>query len=65
MQKGFQRAKALASKAGQAGEKATGNKLAEEFNRFISANVMDQITEVAKKAGVMDEATAEPISILS
>ena len=55
---GFQRAKALASRAGEIGEKATGNKLAEEFNRFISANVMDQITEFAKKAGVMDDATA-------
>lgn len=58
MKQGFQRAKTLASKAGEAGEKATGNKLAEEFNRFISANVMDQITEIAKKAGVMDEPTA-------
>lgn len=56
--KGFQRAKALAAAAGDTGEKWTGNKLAEEFNRFISANVMDQITEIAKKAGVMDDATA-------
>lgn len=55
-QNAFAKAKNLASKAGEIGEKATGNKLAEEFNRFISANVMDQITEVAKKAGIMDEA---------
>ena len=55
----FRRAKDLAGKAGEVGEKATGNKLAEEFNRFITANVMDQITEVAKKAGVMDDAQAK------
>ena len=54
----FRKAQALAAKAGTSGEKWTGNKLAEEFNRFVSANVMDQITEVAKKAGVMDEATS-------
>ena len=58
-QTAFKRAKELAAKAGTGGEKWTGNKLAEEFNRFISANVMDQITEVAKKAGVMDDATAK------
>lgn len=55
----FQRAKDLGEKAGTAGEKWTGNKLAEEFNRFLSANVMDQITEIAKKAGVMDEAQSK------
>ena len=50
----FARAKKLATK----GEKLTGNDLAEEFNRFISANVMDQITSVAIKHGLMDDATA-------
>lgn len=54
MNTAFARAKELGVK----GEKWTGNDLAEEFNRFISANVMDQITSVAIKHGVMDEATA-------
>lgn len=52
---GFLRGKSLS----EIGEKYTGNKLAEEFNRFISANVMDQITGIAIKAGIMDEATAK------
>ena len=54
MSAGFARAKSLA----EFGEKATGNKLAEELNRFISANVMDQITGLAIKHGLMDEKTA-------
>ena len=37
----------------ETGEKLTGNKWAEEFNRFISANVMDQITDVAVKKGLL------------
>ena len=40
------------------GEKATGNTLAEEFNRFVSAHVMKQITDLAVKHGVMDSKTA-------
>lgn len=40
------------------GEKLTGNELAEEFNRYISANVMDQITGLAVARGIMDDATA-------
>jgi hypothetical protein len=58
---GWQRAKALTAKlekAGEKGETLTGNKLAEEMNRFVSANVMDQITSLAVKRGIMDEATA-------
>lgn len=47
-----------ANKLVEKGEKWTGNKFAEELNRFVSANVMDQITSVAVKAGVMDEKTA-------
>jgi hypothetical protein len=50
----FGRAKLLAEK----GEKLSGNKLAEEFNRFISANVMDQLTGLGIKHGLIDEATA-------
>lgn len=45
----FNRAKELA----RAGEKFTGNTFAEEFNRFISANVMDQITSIAVRNGIM------------
>jgi hypothetical protein len=54
LQKGFAKAKDLA----RTGEKYTGNTLAEEFNRFISANVMDQLTSVGVKNGLIDEATA-------
>jgi hypothetical protein len=35
------------------------NAQAEAFNRFISANVMDQITSIAKANGLMDDATAK------
>lgn len=54
----FSRAKELAGDWADKGEKATGNKLSEEFNRFISANVMDQLTSLAVKRGLMDEKTA-------
>jgi len=40
------------------GERWTGNRLAEEFNRFVAADVMKQITDVAVNAGVMDSKTA-------
>jgi hypothetical protein len=40
-------------KAGDVGEKWTGNKMAEEFNRFIAADVMKQITDVAVDRGLM------------
>jgi hypothetical protein len=55
----FDRAKDLAGEAAAFGEKATGNKLAEELNRFISANVMDQITGLAVRHGLMDDKTAQ------
>lgn len=42
----------------QKGEKWTGNRMAEEMNRFVSANIMDKITSVAVKGGVMDQQTA-------
>lgn len=50
----FERAKSLAD----AGEKLTGNTFAEEFNRFISANVMDQITEVGVRNKLLSPAEA-------
>ena len=42
----------------QKGEKISGNSIAEEFNRFVAADVMRQITDVAVKHGVMDSKTA-------
>ena len=35
--------------AANTGEKWTGNRLAEEFNRFVAADVMKQITDIAVK----------------
>lgn len=48
----------LGKKLGDTGEKWTGNKIAEEMNRFTSANIMDQMTSIAVKHGIMDQATA-------
>jgi len=45
---------------GNTAERLTGNKVAEEFNRFLAADFMKQITEVAVKHGVMDEAATLP-----
>lgn len=44
--------------AANKGEKWTGNKLAEEFNRFIAAHSMKQMTDLAITHGVMDSKTA-------
>lgn len=43
---------------GDIGERVTGNKLAEEFNRFVSADMMKQVTDLAVKQGVMEESNA-------
>lgn len=60
MNSGFAKAKSLLMDDTQrVGEKLSGNKLAEEFNRFISADVMRQITDIGVKNGLMDEATAK------
>jgi hypothetical protein len=48
----FAKAKTLS----EVGEKATGNKLAEELNRFVSADVMRQITDLGVGKGLMTEA---------
>lgn len=40
--------------AADTGEKWTGNKLAEEFNRFVAADVMKQMTDIAVKHNLMD-----------
>lgn len=58
LKRGFARAKELSTETLDKAEKATGNILAEEFNRFVSANVMDQLTSIAVKHGLMDDATA-------
>jgi hypothetical protein len=50
MNSAFSKAKQL----GDAGEKITGNKLAEEFNRFVAADVMKQISDLGIKAGLID-----------
>lgn len=50
----------IARGIGNTAERLTGNKLAEEFNRFLAADFMKQITDVAVKHGVMDEAAALP-----
>lgn len=50
---------ALANKLVDKGEKWTGNRVAEEMNRFVSANIMDQITSVAVRSGIMDQRTAD------
>ena len=42
--------------AGDAGEKWTGNKLAEEFNRFVAADVMKQISDIGVKRGLISAA---------
>jgi len=58
MDTAYARAKSMIGDTLEKGEKLTQNVRAEEFNRFISANVMDQITSVAIKHGLMDDATA-------
>jgi len=48
---GMRIAKGLTEK----GETWTGNKLAEEYNRFVSADVANQMAEIQIKAGMMTE----------
>lgn len=43
---------------GNTGERLTGNRMTEEFNRFLAADFMKQITDVAVKHGIMDDKTA-------
>lgn len=49
MNRAFANAKSLA----ETGEKLTGNKFAEQTNRFVSSNVMDQLTSMAVSKGLM------------
>jgi len=39
--------------AANTGEKWTGNRLAEEFNRFVAADVMKQMTDIGVKRGLI------------
>jgi hypothetical protein len=54
----IERAYAAARKIGDVGEAVTLNKHAEEMNRFIAANVMKQITDIAVDAGRMSSQEA-------
>jgi hypothetical protein len=54
LHRGFEKAKAL----GETGRKLTGNKFAEDYNRFISADVMRQITDLAESHGLLNRAEA-------
>lgn len=54
MNSAFATAKVLAEK----GEVYTGNKLAEEFNRFVSADSMRQLTDLGVQAGKITEGEA-------
>tara|TARA_R110000744_G_scaffold372015_2_gene483386 strand:+ start:22549 stop:27597 length:5049 start_codon:yes stop_codon:yes gene_type:complete len=49
----IERARTKITSAANLGEKFTGNKLAEEFNRFVAADVMKQMTDVATSRGLM------------
>lgn len=51
----FKTAKVLTEK----GEKITGNKLAEEFNRFVAADTMRQLTDIGITAGRITEQEAK------
>lgn len=52
LQKGYQLAKEITEK----GRTLTGNKWSEDYNRFISADVMRQLTDLAEEAGLMTRA---------
>lgn len=43
-----------AQKVGNMGEKWTGNKMIEQMNRFMAADIMRQITDVAVNAGIIE-----------
>lgn len=55
----FGKAKSLGTEFLEKGEKYTGNKFFEEFNRFISADVMRQITDLGQQHGLMSAAESK------
>ena len=54
----LQKAMGLAKGLGDKAEQWSANKLAEEFNRYVAAGVMKDITDIAIKHGALDEKTA-------
>lgn len=56
----FAKAVNIARGVGHLGERVTGNRMAEEWNRFMAADYMKQVTDVAVKHGLMKEADALP-----
>lgn len=56
---GFAKAKALVSNLADKGETYTGNKFFEQFNRFMSADVMRQITDLGEAHGLMSAAESK------
>jgi len=44
--------------AADKGERWTGNRLAEEFNRFAAAHTMKKVTDIAVKYNIIDDRTA-------
>ena len=52
----FSRAKEMMNTGMQKGEVVTGNKFFEQYNRFLSANVMHQLTDAGEAAGVLTPA---------
>lgn len=52
----FQSAKSLGATVLQKGEVYSGNKFFEQMNRFLSANVMNQLTDLGENAGLMSDA---------
>lgn len=56
LQSAWQKAKNIGTTTVTAGEKYSGNKFFEEFNRFISADAMRQITDIGEAGGLMTPA---------
>lgn len=50
---GFAKAKSMVGDLAQKGETLSGNKFFEQFNRFMSADVMRQITDLGEQHGLM------------
>jgi hypothetical protein len=56
---GWAKAKTFADTAMQKGEQYTGNKFFEQMNRFLSADVMRQLTDLGEQHGLMTSAEAK------
>jgi len=60
---GINKAFKTAKEMGDKGEVLTGNRLAEEFNRFVAADVMKQLTDIAVSKNLMT--TKEQLSYIN